>query len=112
MQYLEITLPCFKTDINGDGVVNKSDLNMIDKWWYTSCSESNAWCNNSDVDRSGFVDLGDLLAIGNCYEKPIVYSNSGGGSSGTFSSRTIAGENLNGQIPLGGQNNLQTSGNE
>ena len=65
--YSEKPLSCNGTDLNDDGIVNQSDVDIVGNWWYQTCNDDNLWCNNSDVDRSGFVDLGDLMKVGDCF---------------------------------------------
>lgn len=47
-------------DLNGDGIVNFFDFAILAKHWLDTCSEPD-WCQGSDSDHSGSVDLEDLL---------------------------------------------------
>ena len=52
---------CQGADVDKDGVVGTSDLDLIQKNWNKfNCSSSNNWCEASDMNRDGFVGLEDL----------------------------------------------------
>jgi hypothetical protein len=50
-------------DFNGDGVVNVDDLMILIGLWGEVCDVDDNDCDVVDVDGSGVVDMGDLLAV-------------------------------------------------
>ncbi len=50
-------------DLELDGDVDMADLALLLSGWLDSCSESNSWCDNLDIDTSTRVDMGDIQAI-------------------------------------------------
>ncbi|MFH1616348.1 MAG: LamG-like jellyroll fold domain-containing protein [Planctomycetota bacterium] len=52
------------SDINGDGITNFIDFSLLaSRWLQPDCSCSNSWCNGTDLDRLGNVDIGDLTIL-------------------------------------------------
>lgn len=52
-------------DFNGDGIVNFADLALLASYWQqTGCNEP-GWCEGSDLDTNGKVDVYDLLLFCN-----------------------------------------------
>jgi hypothetical protein len=50
-----------KGDFDSDDTVNINDLNSLAALWLsTSCTETNNWCNGTDLNMSGNIDLTDL----------------------------------------------------
>lgn len=52
-------------DINGDSFVNFQDFAVLAKWWFDDCDAGSDWCNDTDIDRSGDVDIFDLEKLAN-----------------------------------------------
>jgi hypothetical protein len=50
-------------DIDMDGQVNCSDLEiLLNNWQVTGCKQS-CWCSGSDINRDGIVDINDFTII-------------------------------------------------
>lgn len=45
---------------NGDTLINFEDFTVISGQWLNIDCQNNEWCNNADLDRSGYVDHLDL----------------------------------------------------
>ncbi|MDP8238351.1 MAG: PEGA domain-containing protein [Candidatus Hatepunaea meridiana] len=50
-------------DVNGDGVINLTDLALLGQAWGSSSGDAN-WNPDADLDGDGTVGLGDLALIG------------------------------------------------
>ncbi len=54
-----------------DGEINLADLTRFLEQWlnvvYPSCSEGNLWCDGSDLNYDGEVNLDDMLGISSCW---------------------------------------------
>ena len=59
---------CEIADISGTGsVVNLVDFAVIFRRWLDSDCAPVEWCEGADIDKSGVVDLADLVAIARCW---------------------------------------------
>jgi hypothetical protein len=47
-------------DFSGNGVVNLEDFAHFASWWLEEGCTDPQWCGQTDLDRDGFVGLGDL----------------------------------------------------
>lgn len=51
-------------DITGEGNVNFLDFSVLANYWqFVDCNGLNDWCEKADIDKSGVVDLNDLLMM-------------------------------------------------
>jgi hypothetical protein len=69
-----VTLPPprpMTVDLNHDGMPNFYDFSVFAKFWQNaSCSEPN-WCNGSDFDKNGIVDIHDLQTFAELWLWPV-----------------------------------------
>ncbi len=56
-------LSCVQADVNGDGVVDVSDLSLVGTHWGETGAPG--WIPE-DVNRDGVIDIGDIGVIGDC----------------------------------------------
>lgn len=65
---------CSGADVNHDGIVNKTDKDLVDATIIQSpdplspvsgCKEENSWCNLTDVNKDGYVNDTDSFLVGN-----------------------------------------------
>jgi hypothetical protein len=60
---LDVGLPSgFRADLNDDGIVNSGDFAIFAFYWMDTCSCPD-WCQGSDFDKSGMVDLPDVPTL-------------------------------------------------
>lgn len=80
----DLTAYGFCADINDDYIVDANDFIIVmDNWMDNNCAAT-IWCNGTDLDRSGTVDIPDIAAISRLYGREnfglyemeiIIYSN-------------------------------------
>ena len=69
--YEQISLSPMTVDLNHDGIPNFYDFSVFASFWQNaSCSPPN-WCNGSDFDKNGTVDIHDLQIFADSWLWPV-----------------------------------------
>lgn len=64
-QWIYFTVP-FTGDLTGDSSVELDELIFLAQRWLNACAEP-LWCDGADFNRSGKVDLADMMIFSNCW---------------------------------------------
>jgi hypothetical protein len=58
---------CYDADIDGNGRVDRNDLNILNHFYNDDCSSFNSHCEGADINKDGRVDIDDWNILSDFY---------------------------------------------